>query len=167
MTSASLAIAIPHGRMESPLQGLPPNANPVLHRTMRAAALRFDWAARAMGNASATAQVFALGIDAESMEELLQMQQAAWRRLLDLQSGWMEEWKSWIAYADQIKGANTMSKLAERENNIVAQLTQILGNQATDLVGLQENIHVDYSYWINQKLSEKRKSLPAYQPPSS
>ena len=159
MTSATLAIATPHGRMESPLQGLPPNTHPFLHRAMRAVALHNDWAARAMGNASATAQVFALGIDAESMGELLQMQQAAWRRLMDLQSGWMQEWKLWIAYADQIKGANTMSKLAERENNIVAQLTQILGNQATDLVGLQENIHVDYSYWINQKLSDKRKSL--------
>ncbi len=159
MTSASLTVATPHGRLESLLQGLPPNTHPVLHHAMRAAALQNDWAARAMGNASATAQVFALGIDAESFDELLQMQQAACRRLLDLQSGWMQEWKSWIAYADQIKGANTMSKLAEREGNIVAQLTQILGNQATDLVGLQENIHVDYSYWINQKLSEKRKSL--------
>ncbi len=71
----------------------------------------------------------------------------------------MQEWKSWIAYTDQIKGANTMSKLAEREGNIVAQVTQILSSQATDLVGLQENIDVDYSYWINQKLSDKRRSL--------
>ncbi len=159
MTRASLTVATPNGRTALPLQSLPPNANPVLHRAMRAAALQSDWTARAMGNASATAQAFALGIDTESLDELLQMQQAVWRRLLDLQSGWMQEWKSWIAYADQIKGANTMSKLAEREGNIIAQLTQILGNQASDLVGLQENIHVDYSYWINQKLSEKRKSL--------
>ncbi len=89
----------------------------------------------------------------ESWEDLLHMQQAAWRRLFTLQSGWMQDWKSWLLYSDRIKGANTMSKLAESEGNIVAQLVQLLSNQATDWVGLQENIHVDYSYWVNEMKS--------------
>ncbi len=159
MTSASLAIPPSRRDVESAPQRLPSTAHPLLHHALRATALQSDWAARAMGNASATAQVFALGIDMETWDELLQMQQAAWRRLFTLQSNWMEEWKNWIQYSDQIRGANTMSKLAEREGNIVAQLTQILSGQATDLVGLQENIDVDYSYWIHEKLKQKRKSL--------
>jgi hypothetical protein len=56
------------------------------------------------------------------------------------------------------RGANTMSKLVERESNIGVQFGQLLGAQLTDLVGLQENIEVDYSYWINGKLAEKRRT---------
>jgi hypothetical protein len=94
------------------------------------------------------------------------MQQSAWQRLLTLQTKWAGDWKAWIEYSEQIKGANTMSKLAEREGNIGAQLAQLLSNQATDLVGLQENIHVDYSYWIHQKLNAKRQSLAGTEAPN-
>jgi hypothetical protein len=47
-----------------------------------------------------------------------------------------------------------MSKLAEREGNIFGQAAQILCSQATDLVGLQENIAVDYGYWVSEKLGK-------------
>ncbi len=89
----------------------------------------------------------------------MQMQHAALQRLFTLQSSWLQDWKSWIQYSDLIKGANTTFKFVEREGNIVAQCVQLLSKQSADLIGLQENIDVDYSYWINQKLSEKRKSL--------
>jgi hypothetical protein len=124
---------------------------------MKRIELRCNWAARSMKNASATAQVFAHGMDIESWHELWQMQAAAWRRMHDLQSGWMEDWKNWLQYAAEVKGANTMTKLVEREGNISAQFVQLLGNQATDLMGLQENIQIDYAFWINQKLNEIRQ----------
>ncbi len=161
MTSASLTVAAPRGEAAPAPRPLMTNTLPVLHHAERAAALQRDWAVRAMANANASAQVFALGIDAYSWEDLLFMQQAAWRRLFALQDGWMQAWKSWVRYSDQIRGANTMSKLAEREGNIMAQFVSLISSQATDWIGLQENIHEDYSYWINQKLSEKRKSLSA------
>ena len=82
-----------------------------------------------------------------------------WQRLFTLQKGWERDWKDWVL-SDQIKGANTISKLAEREGNIVAQFVQLLGAQGTDLIGLLENIQVDYSYWVHEKLSENGSLLP-------
>jgi hypothetical protein len=161
MTSTSLTVAA-SGRDPAPTAPRTgPIPHPALHHALRGVALQSDWAARAMRNARATAEVFASGIDPESLEELTQMQHAAWQRLFTLQSNWLQNWKSWIQYSDLIKGANTTFKFVEREGNIVAQCVQLLSKQSADLIGLQENIDVDYSYWINEKLSEKRKSLSA------
>ena len=161
MTSTSLAVSgssrepTPAARRETPV------SHPAFRHALKAVALQSDWATRALHNASASAQVFALGIDAESAEELLQMQHAAWQRLFTLQSNWAQDWKNWIQYSDLIKGANTTFKFVEREGNIVAQCVQLLSKQAADILGLQENIDVAYSFWINEKLSEKQKSLSA------
>jgi hypothetical protein len=141
--------------------------HPVLAHAVKATTLQTDRAARALGDARATAEVFALGGDPDDWQELWAMQDAAWKRLRALQSGWIKDWTQWLQYAGQLKGANTMSKLVERESNIGIQLGQLLGAQFTDLVGLQENIEVDYSYWINEKLAEKRRATsPAPLPPS-
>ncbi len=161
MTSTSLTVA-GSGRDAAPAAPrIGPIPHPAFHHALRGVALQSDWAARALRNASATAQVFAAGIEPDDWEELLQMQYAAWQRLFTLQSNWVEDWKSWIRYCDLIKGANTSFKFVEREGNIVAQCVQLVSSQAADVIGLQENIDVDYSYWINEKLAEKRKSLSA------
>ena len=123
-----------------------------------AGALQQNRAERVLAAATATAKLAALGFDIQTFREFLHLQEAAWLRLVELQEGWMEDWCSWLKYADQAKGANTMSKLVERECNSVAQLAQLIGAQATSLVGLQENIEVGYSYWVNEKLNGKRKA---------
>ena len=155
MTSTSLTVSGSSREAEPPPRRETPVPHPAFHHALRAVALQNDWAARAMHNASASAQVFALGLDADSAEELLQMQTAAWQRLFTLESGWAEEWKNWIQYSDLIKGANTTFKFVEREGNIVAQCVQLMSKQAADLMGLLENIDVDYSFWINEKVSAK------------
>lgn len=53
----------------------------------------------------------------------------------------------------QLRQANTMSKLLEKQCNLVSQLGQLLTTQATDFVSLLENIDVDYGYWASQKQS--------------
>jgi hypothetical protein len=133
--------------------------HPALAHAMKAGVLQTDRATRAFADARATAEVFALGGDPDVWRELMRIQEASWRRLRTLQDGWLKDWAQWLQYAGQIRGANTMSKLVERENNIGAQLAQVIGAQVTDLVGLQENIEIAYSYWINTKLSEKRNAL--------
>ena len=155
MTSTSLTVSGSSRETEPAPRRETPVPHPAFHHALRAVALQNDWAARAMHNARASAQVFALGLDADSAEELLQMQTAAWQRLFTLESGWAEEWKNWIQYSDLIKGANTTFKFVEREGNIVAQWVQLMSKQAADLMGLLENIDVDYSFWINEKLSAK------------
>jgi hypothetical protein len=158
MTNTALTVTSVPAALATATRHLPPNAHPALKHALKAGALQTNWAACAIGNASATAQVVALGIDPETLAELAELRDAAWQRLSALRTGWMRQWQSWFEYSGQINGANTMSKLAEREANIAAQYAQILGGQITDLVGLQENILVDYSYWIHQKLREKRQA---------
>ena len=121
--------------------------------------LQQNRAERALANAAATVSLMARGLDSQTFAELLHLQKAAWTRLAELQEGWVEDWYGWLQYSDQAKGANTMSKLVERECNSVAQAVQLMGAQATSLVGLQENIEVDYSYWVNEKLKEQHKPL--------
>jgi len=157
MTSTSLTIAAVSKELASAAETAAPISHPALKHALKTTQLHAAWATRAMGNASATAQVFAMGVDSETVKEIVDMQQAVWERIWALQKTWARDWQRWVQYAEQVKGANTMSKLVEREANIAAQFTQLLSNQATDWVGLQENVDVDYSYWINEKLEEKRK----------
>ncbi len=136
------------------VQPKPKTHVPVIDHALKAGALQRNATTRALANLAATAQAFAQGLTAEDMEELLHMSQAACQRLFALQKGWAQSWTEWFRYADQVKGANTMSKLVEREMNTLAQMGQILGNQMTDLVGLQENVEVDYFYWVNKKIKK-------------
>ena len=51
-----------------------------------------------------------------------------------------------------------MSKLVEQEFNLVGQLVQLLSNQATNLATLQENVEVDYGYWVHEKIKARSDS---------
>jgi hypothetical protein len=121
---------------------------------IKAGEIHRAWALRAFSNAANTAQLFAQGMDQKTRDELVHMGEAAWTRLRTLRENWIKDWAGWLDYASELKGANTMSKLAEREGNIFGQAAQILCSQATDLVGLQENIAVDYGYWVSEKLGK-------------
>lgn len=131
---------------------------PWVDHALKAQAIQKDRAARATANLAATLQLLSAGLDADALEELALLQQSVWSRLTALRTGWMQDWMGWMRYADQIKSANTMSKLFEMEANIFARATQILGGQITSLVALQENLEVDYSYLINEILAARRKS---------
>lgn len=126
---------------------------PLVDHALKAQAIQKDRAARAAASFAATAQLLSAGLDADAMRELLLLQQSVWSRLDALQTGWIQDWTGWMRYADQIKAANTLSKLFELEANILAQATQILGRQMTGLVALQENFEVDYSYLVNELLA--------------
>ena len=47
---------------------------------------------------------------------------------------------------------------------LVAQIGQLLIDQTTNLIALQENIEVSYAYWLNQKLGAL-SSTPGVQTP--
>jgi hypothetical protein len=49
-----------------------------------------------------------------------------------------------------------MSKFVERECNIAGQAIALVMKQVTDIAGLEENIEVDYAYWVSEKLAEKK-----------
>ena len=130
---------------------------PSLDHALKAQAIQNDRAVRAADSAKATAELLFHGLNPENLKDMLDLQQSAWRRFSALQQGWVTDWLGWFAYADKIKGANTMSKLVEMESNILTQATQLFGNQISGLVALQENIEVDYSYLVRQILAARLK----------
>jgi hypothetical protein len=100
---------------------------PLLDHALKAQAIQKDRAARAAANLAATAQLLRAGLHADALEELALLQQSVWSRLSALRTSWIQDWTGWMRYADQIKSANTMSKLFEMESNILARAVQILG----------------------------------------
>lgn len=136
-----------------------PKTNVVpLDHALKARAVASDRLARGAAATLATMQLAARGIDAGTILELAEMQDAVRARCKALSEGWVKGWEAWAQYADQLKGANTMSKFVERECNILAQAMALMMKQVTDISGLQENIEVDYAYWVSEKLAEKRQA---------
>ena len=124
---------------------------PAIDHALKAYALQRDRADRLTKAAAATAQMFAAGMDAGDWDELWAMQGAIHARFAGLQKSWLDGWFAWARYADQIEGANTLSKFAAREYNIAAQAVQLMGDQSESLAGLVENIEVGYLYWVSRK----------------
>ncbi|MDE1179191.1 hypothetical protein [Paraburkholderia sp.] len=119
---------------------------------MKTPALLGGWAVRGATNGLNTAKLFAVGMDMQRCNELLEMQTAIVKRLMLQQQTWLEGWAGLNRERAQIKGANTVSKLVEQEFNLVAQVGQLFIDQTTALVALQENIEISYSYWLSEKL---------------
>lgn len=88
----------------------------------------------------------------QTWDELLQLQSAVMQRLQQQNQAWLKGCAILMQDYIQIKQANTMSKLVEKQCNLMMQWSQLLSSQATNLMGLQENIEVDYGYWASQKL---------------
>lgn len=87
----------------------------------------------------------------QTWQELCQIQEAIMQQTYQLQQNWISDWNAWLGEFAQIKQANTMSKLVEQEFNLVGQFVRLLQNQATDWVGLLENVEVNYGYWLSEK----------------
>jgi hypothetical protein len=124
---------------------------PVIDHGLKAMALQRDHALRTLSAAIATAQVLPRTLDGETLDDLWTMQAAVRERFAQMQRSWLEGWFGWLSYSGQIEGANTLSKLAEREYNLAAQAVQMAGEQCEDLLGLMENVQVGYLYWIRRK----------------
>ena len=149
-TPAAMMFAVP-----KPVQKT--NIAPLDH-AMRARAITTDRVARGTAAGMATMQLLARGLDAGTIMELVSMQDAVLARYKALSAGWVQGWQAWAKYADQLKGANTMAKFVERECNIAGQAMALLMKQMTAISGLQENIEVDYAYWVSEKLAERKQA---------
>lgn len=84
--------------------------------------------------------------------EWTQLQAAIMQRLYVQQQNWHKGCAILIDDYGQLRQANTMSKLVEKQSNLMSQSAELLTSQATDFVALLENIDVDYGYWASQKL---------------
>jgi len=111
-------------------------------------------ATRMMSNLTSSAGLAQQALNPQTWVELQQLQQAVVQRLQQQNQNWMDGCATLVKEYSQIKQANTMSKLVEQQCNLVAQWGQLLGTQATNLMGLQENIEVDYGYWLSEKVKQ-------------
>lgn len=84
--------------------------------------------------------------------EWTQLQAAIMQRLYVQHQNWHKGCAILIDDYGQLRQANTMSKLVEKQSNLMSQSAELLASQATDFVALLENIDVDYGYWASQKL---------------
>ncbi|MES2943558.1 MAG: hypothetical protein V4772_11885 [Pseudomonadota bacterium] len=133
-------------------QGVPESAKPApLRHVQTIVNLSSQWAARNANNSAISVGLLPAALDADTWKELLAMQAAIVQRLQDQQKSWVEGINGLAHDYAQIKQANTMSKYAEQQFNLIAQFGQLVSAQATALMGLQENIQVDYGYWAAQK----------------
>ncbi|HYD80533.1 MAG TPA: hypothetical protein VEC06_12055 [Paucimonas sp.] len=108
--------------------------------------------ARAFHNGVLTAALTTHLMDPQIWNESLQLQAAVMQRLQDQYRDWLKGCAILMDDYSQLRQANTMSKLVEKQCNLVTQWSQLVTVQATNLVGLMENIEVDYGYWVSQKL---------------
>jgi hypothetical protein len=122
------------------------------HTAFKAPALLGGWAQRAAGNCIDTGKLAALGMNPLTWGEFVHLQAALVERLLTQQQKWFEGYTAWGLQRTAIKGANTVTKLAEQEFNLAAQLYVLMAGQATDFIALLENADVAYAYWLRAKL---------------
>jgi hypothetical protein len=110
------------------------------------------WASRAAINGFDTGRLLSSGMYPAYLGELAGMSGEALRRYVKVQQDTLAEWTEWNRQRAQINGANTMSKLLEQEMNLFGRIGQIVTDHMTNLVALQENVEVAYSYWLSRKL---------------
>ena len=132
-----------------------------LEEALKFQSLMSDWIARAVSTRIDTAQLLALGTDRSTWVELLHLQEAFARRLIQQNQDWLQGWADLFHQREQLTSANTMSKYMEQEFNLVGQLGQLVGDQATNFIALLENAHVSFSYWIHEKLHPETITVPA------
>jgi hypothetical protein len=137
------------------LQEALPAAQPVaLQQAQTLGTLVGQSAARSAANSAATATVLTLASRADTWSELQSLQGAALQRLQLLQRGWLQGWTAWWQEFADLKRANTMSEHLEQQYNLAAQAGELIKDQIADVLNLQENVEVDYGYWVAQKLGE-------------
>ncbi|WP_332855560.1 hypothetical protein [Duganella sp. S19_KUP01_CR8] len=90
--------------------------------------------------------------------EWTQLQAAIAQRLYTQNQDWHKGCAILVEDYGQIRQANTMSKLVEKQGNLVSQSAALLTSQTTNFMALLENIDVDFGYWASQKL---RQDQPA------
>lgn len=89
----------------------------------------------------------------QDWQELVAIQQAVLARCEQQYKQWVEGCVEIAQDYSQLRASNTLSKLVDHESNIVTQYQSLLSSQMSNWVGLVENIHVDYAYWLSQKHS--------------
>jgi hypothetical protein len=111
--------------------------------------------ARTVSNGMLTAGLAPLFGDPEIWRESMQIQAAIMERLREQQDDLLKGCAILIDDYSQIHRANTISKLVEKQCNLLTQWSELLTVQSTNFMALLENIEVDYGYWASQRMHDR------------
>ena len=132
----------------------------LVEHTLKRYTILNRWMSRALNNGIASGKLVRLAPNQQIWQVLFSLQQAVLKQLQQQQQDWMQGWETWLEEFAQIKRVNTLSKLTEQEFNLAAQLVVFFQERTTALVKLQENIQVNYGYWINEQLGPASETIP-------
>ncbi len=110
---------------------------------------------RVMKNCMASATVMPELMKKDTITELMQLNSSVFNRLHQQYQESFNGFSALITDYVQIKNANTMTKFVAQQFNLLGQFGQLMQEQTTNLLTLQENIEVDYAYWVNKKVHSK------------
>ncbi len=112
-----------------------------------------SWGARSSHNAMLSAALLPTATTPlQALQELMELQQASQQQALRLQQQWLRRWATLWQEHRQMRQPNTVSKWMEEHFNLAAQTLDLLGQQACELANLEENVGVNYGYWVQQRL---------------
>lgn len=133
-------------------RAIPAAAHAVARRTANFGELATRSAARTTTNGAAWAAAMALNPGSRTWGEWLALQSAVVQRASQLQQQWWQSWGEWLGESVQVGRAHTLSEFVEQQYNLLARAGALAKDQASDLLGLQENVQVDCGYWATQKI---------------
>nr|WP_315400174.1 hypothetical protein [uncultured Duganella sp.] len=113
--------------------------------------LTHKYAASMINNGALTLALTTRLWDPAVWGESAQLSAAVAQRLRSQGLDWRQGCTILLEDYGQLRQANTMSKLVEKQCNLTMQFGQLLSSQATNFLALLENIDVDYGYWASQK----------------
>lgn len=116
---------------------------------------------RAMDTLKDTAVLAAKVKRPDTLFEAMSLFCSASKRGVEMQQQWQEDWKDWAIYASKLPGADTTSKLVDRQNNIALQASAQVSKHTTQALELMDNILVSYSFWISQQLQKTQDDTAA------
>lgn len=146
---------MPHPNDPAPISHLASVAAPhplIIEHTLKRVTLMSRRIMRAADAGIASAKLFTMAAHPQTWQVLFHLQQAILEQMQQQQKDWLSGWEDWLEEFAQIKRVNTMSKLVEQEFNLLAQFVLFLQERATSFVKLQENVEINYGYWINEEV---------------
>ncbi|BCL77076.1 hypothetical protein JHS3_28120 [Jeongeupia sp. HS-3] len=134
------------------------------HRLHRLGQLYTQSVSRHFNNSLAVATSLPAYLDPQTLVEAWGLQQAVAQRLQKQNQQWWDGMKLLYEESGRLGKANTMSKFFEQEYNLYAQFGSLVSDQLTSLMGLMENVQIDYGYWMAQKQAAQAAPVQAVRP---
>lgn len=98
-----------------------------------------------------------LALDPRAWQEAMDLGQAAMQQWLALQGAWLQGLHELGGEVAQLRQANTLSKVADQEMNLLQQALALCASQFIATVRLGENIENNWAFWLSRRQAGERE----------